>query len=217
MDFVGRYPKETIIELFADHVNSGKASFFRQMGMDFVFGRREGIYVWDVDGKKRIINCHCNGGVFNLGHRNPAIIKTMTAAMKELDIGNDHLISEARAMLAKRLAELAPEKNLPAPVLPGRRGGGGFRHQARPGIHPKAKIISPGAATTATRGWRWPPAMRSTARPSGRYRRDSSRSPSTITTPLKGLDRLRDRGGHLRDHSGHPRACRSRRRTISTR
>jgi putrescine aminotransferase len=112
MDFVGQYPKEKIIELFRDHVNSGKAAFFQQMGMDFVFGRRDGIYVWDVAGEKRIINCHCNGGVYNLGHRNPEIIRTMTAAMAELDIGNGHLISEARATLAARLAELAPGNEL---------------------------------------------------------------------------------------------------------
>jgi acetylornithine/succinyldiaminopimelate/putrescine aminotransferase len=112
MKFVGQSPKQTIIDLFAAHVNSGKAAFFKQMGMDFVFGKREGIYVWDVAGEKRIINCHCNGGVYNLGHRNPEIIKTMTAAMSELDIGNGHLISEARAMLGKRLAELAPGPEL---------------------------------------------------------------------------------------------------------
>lgn len=112
MDFVGKYPKDKIIELFRDHVNSGKAAFFKQMGMDFVFGRRDGIYVWDVAGQKRIINCHCNGGVYNLGHRNPEIINTMTQAMEELDIGNGHLISEARATLAARLAELAPGNEL---------------------------------------------------------------------------------------------------------
>jgi putrescine aminotransferase len=110
--FVGQYPKEKIIELFRDHVNSGKADFFKQMGMEFVFGRREGIYAWDVAGEKRIINCHCNGGVYNLGHRNPEIIKTMTAAMGELDIGNGHLVSESRAVLAARLAQLAPGSEL---------------------------------------------------------------------------------------------------------
>ncbi len=112
MGFVGQHPKEKIIELFRDHVNSGKADFFKQMGMEFVFGRREGIYAWDVAGEKRIINCHCNGGVYNLGHRNPEIIKTMTAAMAELDIGNGHLVSESRAVLAARLAELAPGAEL---------------------------------------------------------------------------------------------------------
>ncbi len=143
MDFVGQYPKEKIIELFRDHVNSGKADFFKQMGMDFVFGRREGIYVWDVSGEKRIINCHCNGGVFNLGHRNPRIINTMTAAMKELDIGNGHLISEARALLAQRLAELAPGTGLTRTCF---GSGGGeavdFAMKLARGYTKKYKVIS---------------------------------------------------------------------------
>ncbi|MEW6426212.1 MAG: aspartate aminotransferase family protein, partial [Bacillota bacterium] len=78
------------------------------LGMDFVFGRREGPYVWDAINERRLINCHCNGGVFNLGHRNSEIINTLMESLQELDIGNHHLISEQRASLAARLAELTP-------------------------------------------------------------------------------------------------------------
>jgi putrescine aminotransferase len=76
--------------------------------MEFVPGRREGVYLWDVDGQKRLINCHCNGGVFNLGHRHPDIVAALKRALDELDIGNHHLISEQRSVLATRLSELAP-------------------------------------------------------------------------------------------------------------
>lgn len=107
MSLVGRDDKERIFERFARHVSSGKARFFREVGIDFVFGRREGIYVWDLDGN-RLINCHCNGGVFNLGHRNPRIVAALEKALRELDIGNHHLVSEHRALLAERLAELSP-------------------------------------------------------------------------------------------------------------
>ena len=62
-----------IIERFARHVSSGKAAYFAQAGIDFIGGERESIYLDDLDGK-RLINCHCNGGVFNLGHRNPRIM-----------------------------------------------------------------------------------------------------------------------------------------------
>lgn len=108
MSFIGRITKDKIIEYFREYVSSGKANFFKKFGMDFVFGKREGIYVWDVDGKKELIDCHCNGGVFNLGHRNPEIIQTLNQALYELDIGNHHLISEHRAILAEKLAELTP-------------------------------------------------------------------------------------------------------------
>ena len=108
MAFIGQSPKEESIQRFRDHVSSGKAAFFAQYDMDFVPGRREGVFLWDVEGDKRLINCHCNGGVFNLGHRHPAVVETLKWALDELDIGNHHLISEQRGALAQRLAELAP-------------------------------------------------------------------------------------------------------------
>jgi acetylornithine/succinyldiaminopimelate/putrescine aminotransferase len=106
--FIGQYSKGSSIETFHSHVSSGKATFFAQYGMDFVPGRREGIYLWDVEGEKRLINCHCNGGVFNLGHRHPVVVQALKRAADELDIGNHHLLSEQRAALARRLATLAP-------------------------------------------------------------------------------------------------------------
>jgi putrescine aminotransferase len=107
MSHIGQESKETITSKFSQHVSSGKAEFYAQAGIDFVVGKREGIYLWDLEGQ-RLINCHCNGGVFNLGHRNPRVIAALRRALDELDIGNHHLISEARARLAKRLAEISP-------------------------------------------------------------------------------------------------------------
>lgn len=112
MPHIAQWSKEEIIDAFSSHVSSGKARTWTGFGMPFVAGRREGVYLWDVDGRKRLLDCHCNGGVFNLGHRNPVIIQALKEALEELDIGNHHLISEHRARLAKRLAELAPG-NLP--------------------------------------------------------------------------------------------------------
>lgn len=76
--------------------------------MDFVMGNRDGNWLVDKDGNKRLFNLHCNGGVFNLGHRNPQIIATLKAALEELDIGNHHLMSEERARLARQLSDLMP-------------------------------------------------------------------------------------------------------------
>ncbi|MFC1923587.1 aspartate aminotransferase family protein [Chloroflexota bacterium] len=99
MSLIGQLPKDEITAQFARHVSSGKA--------EFIIGKREGIYIWDIAGKQ-LINCHCNGGVFNLGHRNPRIIAALKAALVELDIGNHHLVSEARARLGGRLAAISP-------------------------------------------------------------------------------------------------------------
>ena len=104
----GEQSKSQIIELFANHVSSGKAAFFKSAGIDFVLGRREGAYLWDVDGEKKLIDCHCNGGVFNLGHRNLEIIQALSQSLQEYDIGNHHLISANRASLAQVLAQLTP-------------------------------------------------------------------------------------------------------------
>ncbi len=107
MVFVGREDKQRIIEKFSKHVSPAKVRFFTAVGIDFVPARREGVWYWDLDGKK-LMDCHCNGGVFNLGHRHPEIVQTLKEAVEELDIGNHHLISEHRALLAEKLAEVMP-------------------------------------------------------------------------------------------------------------
>jgi len=107
MSLTGQWSKEETTRQFAAHVSSGKVQFFSQAGIDFITGKREGIYIWDQAGTK-LINCHSNGGVFNLGHRNPRVIDALQRALDELDIGNHHFISEARAILAQRLASISP-------------------------------------------------------------------------------------------------------------
>ena len=108
MKFVGKDDKPGIIQRFAEYISPGKAETFKAYDMEFVFGKREGPYVWDAVSGKRLINCHSNGGVFNLGHRNPMVIKALQDSLKELDIGNHHLISEQRGLLAEKLAESMP-------------------------------------------------------------------------------------------------------------
>lgn len=99
--------KAEIIDRFGRHVSSGKVDYFTQAGIEFVTGEREGVYISDIDGK-RLINCHSNGGVFNLGHRNPRVIRALQEALKYYDIGNHHLISAPRAWLGERLAARCP-------------------------------------------------------------------------------------------------------------
>ena len=108
MTWIGAEPKEKITEKFARHVSSGKVKFFTDVGVDFILGKREGIYMYDVEGKRKLINCNSNGGVFNLGHRNPEVIAALEEAMEELDIGTHHTVSEHRARLAERLASISP-------------------------------------------------------------------------------------------------------------
>jgi acetylornithine/succinyldiaminopimelate/putrescine aminotransferase len=101
--------KQQAIDTFRDHVSYGKVAFFEKYGMNFVMGRREGPYLWNLDETNRLFNLHCNGGVFNLGHRNQELIDLLKETLDEWDIGNHHLMSKPRADLAQLLAELMPE------------------------------------------------------------------------------------------------------------
>jgi len=100
--------KQRVIEAFAAYSQPAKARVWSEYGMPLVLGRREGPFMWDMDGGPPLINLHTNGGTYNLGHRHPEIIRTVRQALDELDIGNGHLISRPRAELAEMLAGLMP-------------------------------------------------------------------------------------------------------------
>ncbi len=93
---------------FAEHVSSGKVRLYQALGLDFVPGRREGCYIWDADGRTRLLDCRSSGGVFNLGHRPAATVAALRSALDYLDCGDHLLLSAHRAALARRLADLLP-------------------------------------------------------------------------------------------------------------
>ncbi len=105
--FVGVQSKAQIIADYARYVNPGRVSVLKRIGLDFVPGRREGVWVWDVEGSRKFINCRC-GEIFNLGHRPPRVVEALKAALDEIDVGDHLLLDEMRAALGKRVAELTP-------------------------------------------------------------------------------------------------------------
>ncbi len=100
--------RDTIIRSFADHVSRGKVDIYTKFHLVLIPGKRGGCYLYDINGS-RYINCHSNGGVFNLGHRNRRIIRAVNDAMKIYDIGNHHLISEPKARLGVLISSSMPE------------------------------------------------------------------------------------------------------------
>lgn len=90
--------------VFAEHVNPGKVAAYEALGLDLIMGDREGSRFQNVVDGRWLYNCHCNGGVFNLGHRNAEVVAAVRSALDHLDIGNHHLVSGWRALLAERLA-----------------------------------------------------------------------------------------------------------------
>ncbi len=100
--------KAAIIKKNQQFLCPDKIKIFNEIGIDLVIGKREGPYIYDIDGKK-LIDMHINGGTYTLGHRPPQILKTLHEAIEMgLDIGNHHFPSEQRGLLAQDLVKLAP-------------------------------------------------------------------------------------------------------------
>jgi len=99
--------KRRVLDLAERYVCPGRVRTFRALGVDLVIGRREGYRIWDLDGRE-LLDLHLNGGVFNLGHRNPELVATLRDALDTLDVGNHHFPSAARAELGEALARLTP-------------------------------------------------------------------------------------------------------------
>ncbi|HME52221.1 MAG TPA: aminotransferase class III-fold pyridoxal phosphate-dependent enzyme [Candidatus Lokiarchaeia archaeon] len=112
---MGTLPQKELLKMYSEYVSSPKAAFFKDLGLGFVQGERQGIYIKSLEGLRKnqppleMIDCRTSGGVFNLGHRHPAIIQALKEGIDAgLDIGDHHAISEQRALLAKKLANLMP-------------------------------------------------------------------------------------------------------------
>jgi acetylornithine/succinyldiaminopimelate/putrescine aminotransferase len=102
--------RDQTMALYGRHVSRAKVELFRSFGLDLVLGAREGALLSDAFSDRTWFNCHCNGGVFNLGHRHPRVVAALRDALDTLDIGNHHLVSGYRAALAARLAATAGER-----------------------------------------------------------------------------------------------------------
>ena len=96
--------KQEVITNSQQYWNPAKTKDWQKWGIDLVIGKREGYHIFDMDGH-RLIDMHLNGGTFNLGHRNPEVIKALNDATEAFDAGNHHFPSIMRAKLAKQLVE----------------------------------------------------------------------------------------------------------------
>lgn len=90
----------------------------RAVGMDFVIGRRDGPYLWNLEGTKRLIDCGVAGGVHSLGHRAPEVLKTLQDALSESrDTGLWSIPNAEYLELQDLLARLAPTPELNRSVV----------------------------------------------------------------------------------------------------
>lgn len=95
-------------DLIAAHLSPSKAAAYQAVGINVVQGRREGVRVWDLEGRD-YINCRSSGGVFNFGHSPRFAVEALSAAVQEHDMGDWLLPSARRAQGAAALARLLPE------------------------------------------------------------------------------------------------------------
>ena len=99
---------EAGLDLVARHLSAAKVEAFRGLGLRIVQGRRDGVRIWDLDGKA-YLNCRSSGGVFDFGHRPEFAIRALTRALQELgDIGDWLIPSAVRAQGAAALARTLP-------------------------------------------------------------------------------------------------------------
>ena len=100
--------KAEVLDKAKMYWNPDKTQFWIDSGVPLVIDRREEYFIYDMSGK-RLIDCHLNGGTYNLGHRNPEVVQAVTVAMQHFDMGNHHFPSLARTALAEALVQSAPE------------------------------------------------------------------------------------------------------------
>jgi acetylornithine/succinyldiaminopimelate/putrescine aminotransferase len=113
--FIGRHSQKKILRLYKKYVNAPKVRTFKGFGFGVIPGERQGIRFKTLGGARagepplQVINCRSSGGVFNLGHHNPEIVQRLKDALDGgLDLGDHMLLSEWRALLGEKLAELMP-------------------------------------------------------------------------------------------------------------
>lgn len=100
--------KQNAIETNKTYICPDKIRIFNDIGIDLVIGKREGPYIFDLDGKK-LIDVHINGGTYNLGHRHPEIVAALKEALEmPIDIGNHHFPSPVRGEVAEMIVNLSP-------------------------------------------------------------------------------------------------------------
>jgi len=103
--------RETI-DGFRDHVNPGFLEYRKASNIETA----EAVVEWsdagpnsyrDVTGRE-YIDCLGGFGIFNVGHRNPKVVKAVVDQLRRQPLHSQDLLDPLRAMLAKTLAMLTP-------------------------------------------------------------------------------------------------------------
>lgn len=107
-----------IFDAFIDRSWRSNAERQKAKGAEFVIGKRDGAYMWDIEGKRRLIDCGTGGGVHALGHRHPEVLSALRQALDDgRDTGLWSVPNLEYLKLQDRLAQLAPKPHLNRSVV----------------------------------------------------------------------------------------------------
>ncbi|MHA2609993.1 MAG: aspartate aminotransferase family protein [bacterium JZ-2024 1] len=101
--------REQVIHWYQEHLNPTLARVFQWIGFDHVEVKAEGIKVWDEEGRE--YRDFLGGfGVFNFGHRNPRVLRSVMEQLERLPMSSRVFLSESTGQLAAELTSLFPPR-----------------------------------------------------------------------------------------------------------
>jgi len=88
---------------YAQYVSAWHVAILGSWPLNIHYGKRKNGRIQDVYTKRWYWDCHRNGSKFNLGHRNPDLVKAMREAIDQIDAGSFAQLSGYRAKTAEKL------------------------------------------------------------------------------------------------------------------
>lgn len=99
--------REDFVSKYAAYFGRRRVDLIVNSGRWMVEDFADGAYIYDTDGR-RYLDFFVSSGVFNLGHRHPAIMARLRASIETREFGNLLYFSEPKGELSRILAETTP-------------------------------------------------------------------------------------------------------------
>jgi putrescine aminotransferase len=101
---------QALLAAFTQRANAPLARRQIDAGTEFALGRRDGPYIWNLEGTHRLLDCATTGGVHSLGHRHPELLAALQSALDQgYDAGIWTMPNAPLLALHDALAACAPE------------------------------------------------------------------------------------------------------------
>ena len=108
--------RDAFLDRYGPYFGVGRMQAIAKTGRFLIEESAEGPYIFDTEGRQ-FLDLLNAGGVSNLGHRNPVMLKAMIDATERQDFGSLFHFSESKGRLAEALARTTPaglEVSMPA-------------------------------------------------------------------------------------------------------